>query len=195
MSRHGSCVCGAGRRPSRALPAICGLALVGAGCHETRESWVLRNVQVKLPAMEAGEDRSGGLTEWLNVQSGGGRTLLVHCHGSDDPAVTDDEWSHTFVVVLDGPPVIGTVAVTPENGRLIEGSAWLPPRRPYKGLKGELFIAAVEDQGRVLADCRLESVNTHADEPVQVVDGRYGFMPPAGRTILGAVRYRDSPAK
>lgn len=200
MSRHGSCVCGAGRCTSWAAAAVCGLALVGAGCHGTRENWVLRKVQVKLPAMEGGEDRPGGPAEWLEAQGGGEGTLLVHCHSGDHLAVhgdawSRDAWSRTFVVVLDGPPMIGKVAVTPANGRLIEAGTCLPPRRPYTGLKGELWIAAVEDHGRVIADFRVETVVSHGDEPVRVVDGRYWFMPPAGRTTLGAVRYLDSPAE
>lgn len=157
--------------------------LIGqAGCHDAAHHWVLTDVAVSLPEMRPDQrilERAGGPAELLAVTPGGSQTLLVASRTHDNPAVFDDESCCTMVVVLDGPPAKGTYEVSPDNGRLILSSAWLPARRPYVELEGKVKVLKVEPD-RVLVECALRSYVTRADEKPEVLRGWYWFQRAAG---------------
>lgn len=168
------------------------LLTTAAGCHESRDYWVLTDVRVTLPPLNTGEratDRAGTPAEWLDVHAGGAQTVLIATHGHDDPEVFDDEWSRTFVIVLDGPPSPGTYEITPDNARFIEAGAWLPPRRPYAGAEGRLEIRSVSQTGEIRTDCAVRNVLTRPGALVRPLRGWFEFKPPpGGQRQLGAVR-------
>ncbi len=179
---------GTGRVLLAAALATIGLA---AGCHTTDSHWVVNDVSVSLPPMTIADrptERAAMPAEWLIARAGGGQTLLIWCHSTDDPNVFDDERSRTFVIVLDGPPAKGVVEVTPENGRMISATAWLPPRKPYDGLEGRIAIVSVMKNGEVIADCSVRNVLRRSGDPVYAMRGLIHFKSPGAKNVLGSVR-------
>ena len=158
------------------------------GCHETWRYDVLSNVSVSLPEItgrERSRERAGSPSEYLEIFTGGEQTLLVVSHVKDDPNVFDDEWSRTFVIVLDGPLATGTFEVTPDNGRLIEASAWLPPRQPYAGLEGTIKIVQIKKNGDVWIDGAVRNVIAQTGDPVWTIRGWRTFKPYTGGMLHG----------
>lgn len=147
-----------------------------AGCHQHWSYAALKGAQVSLPDARDREwrmRRDRTRAELLDVQVGGTQTLLVANWWKDDPAVPDDEWTRAFVVVLDDLK-LGNHHVSPDNGRLIENSAWRKARKPYAGLEGRVTIIGVGERS-ITADCALYTVPFEQTEPEWKLRGMHAF--------------------
>jgi hypothetical protein len=162
--------------------ACIGLALQ-AGCGHTQWHYsALQDVNISLPAAAGAEPsvkRAGMPVERLHLQPGGQHTVLVAVQSHNNPDRESSEWSRAFVVVLDGPPAKGKVAVSPENGRLVTTSERRPARRPYVGLEGYVNILSVEGP-KVKTYCVLRNELIDAYDESVVLRGFYEFRVGAG---------------
>ncbi len=152
-----------------AVPAL-------AGCHQHWSYNALKGAQVSLPNTQDREwrmRRDRTRPELLDVQVGGTQMLLVANWWKDDPTVADDEWTRSFVVVLEDLK-IGNHHVSPDNGRLIEHSVWRKARKPYAGLEGRVTIMGVGERS-IIADCALYTVPDEQSEPEWKLRGMHTF--------------------
>lgn len=168
---------------SVSLGILTALSLGGlTACHDSTHAWILTDVSVSLPAITGREPlvrRPAAPAEPLEVRSGGTQTLLVLTDLHDDPARYDDERVRSFVVVLDGPPVEGQeYAVEPDNGRLLLHRAWLPFRRPYEGIEGNVKIESISAEG-VEAHCVFRNIIRDVQDESHIRRGTFLFQPPA----------------
>ncbi len=169
----------------RWLPVLAGL-LGCTGCAERWYYWTLSDAVAEFPPMSQRRrvrqqlvERAGTPSDFLAVQAGGGRTLLVASRITDDPKVGDDEKVRTFVIQLDGPATRGRHDVGPDNGRLLEFTVWWPTRTPYVGLEGYVDILDVRAD-RVVAYCAVRSIIEKAQYPTRVLRGFYTFRVAGG---------------
>jgi hypothetical protein len=162
------------------------------GCAENWEYCSLRGVQTELPRlMDSQYSRRRDYTpaEMLTVQSGGGQTLLIARSSragvsSDVVAQLDEEVDRTFVVVLDGEPQAGkTYHVTPETGRVIEGTTFRPSWRPYRGLEGDVTIMSVSAE-KIVAAVRLSALMLKPSDPERSLRGVHPFRTLGGNEPL-----------
>ena len=115
-----------------------------AGCAEQWEYRNLRDVQATMPGLldkQWAKRREYTPAEMLVVQAGGPQTLLIARRSKKatigDVAQLDEQVNRTFVMALDGPPQAGkTYRISPDNGRLIEGTSFRPAWRPYLRYRG-----------------------------------------------------------
>ncbi|MBI4580957.1 MAG: hypothetical protein HY718_14715 [Planctomycetes bacterium] len=172
---------GGARRIGRWSFAV--LCLVAAaGCSQTWEYHALRDVQTELPNLtdrQWSRRREYSDAEKLAVRAGGTQVLLIARSSrpaiEGDVAQLDEQVSHTFIIVLDGPVKAGrTYHVTPDNGRLIEGTTFRPAWRPYRGLEGDVTITAVS-QRSIDAAVRLTGLTLKASDPARSLSGVHSF--------------------
>jgi hypothetical protein len=182
--------CSRTRLPLRILAIGCtfaGLAVTGCGdSYSTiRDRWdyySLRDVRTDLPSlMDRQWSRRRNYTpdEMLAVQAGGSQTLLIarvtRPPVYNDVAQLDERVSHTFVIVLDEPVKAGqTYHITPDNGRLIEGTNFRPAWRPYRGLEGDVTILSVSDDS-ISAAIRVSALTLKVTDPERSMGGMHKF--------------------
>jgi hypothetical protein len=161
-----------------ALFALC-------GCHQTRYNWVLRDVDATLPKITGNErprERAGTPAELLAVHPGN-KTMLVTSLIHDNPDKIDDEWSETFVCLIDGPVIDGRFyELTPDNCRLILNAVFRPCREPYHAVEGKITILSV-GEGKVQAKCVFREMIRSAREEGHILREVLTFKPPTGQEL------------
>jgi hypothetical protein len=132
----------------------------------------------------------------LAVQAGGPQTLLIARRSKKatigDVAQLDEQVNRTFVMALDGPPQAGkTYHISPDNGRLIEGTSFRPAWRPYRGIEGEVTVLGVSKSGEVKAAVRVTTLSLRQSEEERRLSGLYSFKPVApGEPFLSEAQIR-----
>lgn len=186
--------------------AVLLLLSLAMGCGKPHDWWefhVVQGAHVSLPPV-TGQERlylnRQGPAQPLQVGMGGNQTLLIGSRVHDDPQATDDEWSNTFVIVLDGPPKPGKYVVGLNNGRFIMTSAWVPARQPYIGLDGWVRITSVDRNGDVVAWCAVHNHSSLHGDKAYWMEGPLRFKPTIegnlrGVVIRGMAPPKDEPAQ
>lgn len=168
------------------------------GCAEKWEYRALRNVQTTLPGLmdkQWSHRREYTAAEMLPVQAGGPQTLLIARRSKKaiigDVAQLDEKVNRTFVLVLDGPPQAGkTYKITPDNGRLIEGTTFRPSWRPYRGIEGDVTILSVSAT-KISASVRVTALTLRLSDAQQRLSGVYSFKPVGqGEAFLAEAQIR-----
>jgi hypothetical protein len=164
------------------LFGVCGLI----GCGETWDYHALRGVQTNLPRlMDSQWSRKRDYTEaeMLAVRSGGTQTILVGRVTKppvyNDVAQLDEAVSRTYVLVLDEMQVGKTYHITPDNGRVIEGTSFRPAWRPYRGLEGDVTILSVS-KDTISAAVRVSSLSLKTTDPERSMNGVHSFKTATG---------------
>ncbi|HON69381.1 MAG TPA: hypothetical protein PLS23_23110, partial [Phycisphaerae bacterium] len=169
-----------------------GLAITGCGdSYSTlRDRWdyySLREVRTELPSLmdrQWARRRNYTPDEMLAVQPGGSQTLLIarvtRPPVYNDVAQLDEQVSHTFVIVLDEPVKAGqTYHITPDNGRLIEGTDFRPAWRPYRGLEGDVTILSVSKDA-IVAAVRVSALRLKVTDPPRSMSGMHRYRVATG---------------
>lgn len=168
------------RCAGRWIGAICLVAM--AGCSENWEYYSLRGVQTEFPPLLSSQyarRRDYTPDEMLPIRSGGGQTVLLarstRAGTRGDVAQLDEDVDRTFVLVLDGEPQAGkTYHITPDTGRVIEGTTFRPAWRPYRGLEGDVTVTSV-DADKITAAVRVSTLTLKASDPERRLSGVHVF--------------------
>jgi hypothetical protein len=157
------------------------------GCSERWDYYSLRGVQTQMPPLmdrQWSQRREYSQAEMLAVRAGGDQTVLVaramRHPVHNDVAQLDEQVSRTFVMTIDEPLQAGkTYRITPENGRLIEGTTFRPAWRPYQGLEGELTVLSVSSSS-IRAAVRVSTLTLKTTDPTRSLRGAHTFKTARG---------------
>lgn len=155
---------------------------LASGCGDQWRFAAVRDVRADLPNLmdrQWQQRRDYTPDEMLDVYAGGGQTLLVASKTRPgtwgDVAQLDEDVRRTYVIVLDEVPQAGkTYRITPDNGRLIEGTNFRPSWRPYRGIEGELTVLAASDKA-VTAAVRATTLWLKKSEAEHRLTGTHTF--------------------
>ena len=159
------------------------IGLLAAGCSQTWEYHALRGVQAEFPALmdaQWSKRRDYTSAEMLSVQPGGAQTLLIARSSRPgvraDVAQMDEEVDRTYVIAADGEPQAGkTYHVTPDSGRVIEGTSFRPAWRPYRGLEGDVTIMSIS-ANKIIAAVRVSGLSLKHSDPERRFSGVHTFQ-------------------
>lgn len=151
------------------------------GCGEKWDYYALRDVQTNLPQLmdrQWSQRREYSEAEMLAIRAGGSQTVLIGRVTKppvyNDVAQLDEQVSRTFVIVLDEVQVGKTYHITPENGRVIEGTSFRPALRPYRGVEGDVTIMGVSDSA-ITAAVRVTGLTLRQTDPDRSMSGAHTF--------------------
>lgn len=172
----------ASRRAASALLLAVG-TFSAIGCNSTWQHWSFQEVDVALPEFSfrpPANERAGQPAEPLEIRPGGGQTVLAAAMEYRKPDAPEDAYGYTFVLVFDGVPKPGLYEITPDNGRVLVQTVWVPPRKPYYGAVGRVRIISVGKNGSIVADCALHNMVRRIQEPEYTLSGCHTFEPVRG---------------
>lgn len=159
---------------------LVGLGVI-SGCGDKWDYYALRDVQTNLPQLmdrQWSQRREYSEAEMLAVRPGGSQTVLVgratRSPVYNDVAQLDEQVSRTFVIVLDEVQAGKTYHVTPDNGRVIEGTSFRPALRPYRGIEGDVTVMSVSGSA-VTAAVRLTGLTLKQTDPERSMSGVHAF--------------------
>jgi hypothetical protein len=170
--------------PRRLVLAAClaGGLLAATGCSEKWDYRALRDVQADFPRLsdpQWSRKREFSDAELLGIRPGGPQVLLV-ARASKPPTIgdvaqLDEQVSRSYVIAIDGPIQVGrTYHITPDNGRLIEGTTFRPAWRPYRGLEGDVTILSAS-ASKVDAAVRVSALTLRNTDPERSLSGAHEF--------------------
>lgn len=187
------------RRLTHGFVIACFFALgATTGCAEKWDYRVLQGVHTPMPNLmdkQWSQRREYTSAEMLPAYAGGSQTLLIARRSKKaivgDVAQLDEQVSQTFVLALEGPPQAGQkYRITPDNGRLIEGTTFRPSWRPYRGIEGEVTILGVSDS-KIRAAVAVTALTLRHNDPKQRLSGIFSFKPVShGDTFLAEAQIK-----